>query len=1604
MDNSVQIKILAQAEQAAAEIKKIGDSVSGLSQKLDKLGTSSGRLSSTIGEMGHLAAAFYGVTQAAQGLSSVAATLDKFSAVESRLRLVTSSANDLALTQTKIFEIAQRNRVGYADLADTYARMANSTKELGISQARLLNVTDAVSKAIAISGGSAESARAAMVQLGQGLASGTLRGEELNSVLEQTPRLAQAIAQGMGVSVGQLRKLGEEGRLTAQNIVGALERAAPQLASEFAKVTPTISSAFQVLSDSAGKAMSEFDKGAGASAKFSKVLLDLAGSAGDAAANMRSLGESFAPVLNIAAAAAGVTALAGAVGLLATRLAGLAKFAANPLTITVTLAVAGFEIGKVLEKNSTFLNWQLRGAEKDLTELQGLKARGMRQGEEALFDGLDRRIAAAEARVKILKRDIAGIDKKSFDTINASSQEAREALRQSERDIEEQAKAPLKRAQQFIDARKAVSQEMKEALDAERAEFRAATEGIAQDSEQYTRMLEATKRREQEIRKKFAKKEGTTTDKDANEYKRLIESAKEYQGQLESIAANGEGMTQAETMRAKAIALVGEKQYEANRALFEGNVAIEESNRIKAESAKAEQDRISGLKKTAESLAEQVEKSRLENEELGLTIEQLDALKLARLDAAIVTKEQALATLESGVASAAEVQAILHQIDALRELRAITTSTQFKQENQRAIDSQQKAWENFSRDIEQSLTDALMRSFEAGESFGEAFKKNLENVFRTMIVKAAVQITVGTVMQGASSLLGTNTAPGTSGSGTASANSLLQYGNLLNNGNAAYYNAFSSFAGSSVGQSFGLSTAMGPPTEAGAYGMTLTGTGTMVQDALPYLGSVLSAAQGNWTSAILSAIGTYFGGPVGGLVGNLVGGLFGGGSKERFKTTIGSSMGSYDDGRFTDNGIDAAWTSAQGGRVFGTEWDAALAQVSQIFASRVGGLFDTFGLEDSIDTQLYTRLRRTSGGVQGMFNADLDGAAGPDQMALLFSGEYGEDGEVQSALAALINDLFTTGIKKAVAASDLPDLVKEVFEPLTKADDIEAAIRTISAANEMLKSEGTNLAEYLGSSAESYLRGEENLLGMIDRTITALASINPVLEDLGMAAYDLTLAGGDAAGQLSALFGNLEGLMSATSAYYQEFFSEQERLDNLSRKLGDAFSGLNIEMPATHEEFRALVDALDLTTEAGRETFASLMGLAPAFDVVADAAAKAAEDALKAAQTAQRAALDNVDNAFAGVERAIEAQRAAQQAALDVAQDIADRALRITASLADASRKLRGEDAINDISLAGARRSIGTMIDAARGGSLPDEDTLARTLGILTGDTPDRYATQVEYELAQRRQAAQLDTLAELIGNQGKQARTTAELAQEQLDALDAQLEWARVQVDALNGIDTSVKSVAEAIAALTAAISGAKTGTTGSTSGGVTVGGGAVFGPGGTPSAPVPVEYWAPSPSGNMPITDPAKVARLNDIETYLRGTYDGTDAWLQDVYTQAQTYRVSQGEISIALGIPITQVWEEFDKLGIPRFAVGTNYVPQDMLAQVHQGERIIPAADNRALLDALNGGGNVIDIRPLLDEVRLLRSEVQAVAGHTGKTSRLIERVMPDGDAIATREVAA
>lgn len=246
--------ISASSGRASQDIKSVGKSAAEAADGV-------GELSAAFGVLKTVAAA----TVASQFVGQLVSMADASTNVASRLSLVTESASNLVVVQRELFEIAQASRVQYTGLVDTYAQMARSTKELGISHADLLGITKTISQAITISGGSAASAQAALVQLSQGFASGTLRGEELNSVMEQTPRLAMAIAQGMGKSIGELRAMGQAGELTSEAVLGALQKAADSVSKEFAQMTQTIEQSVTQAENSFLRLVGVVDKISGAS-------------------------------------------------------------------------------------------------------------------------------------------------------------------------------------------------------------------------------------------------------------------------------------------------------------------------------------------------------------------------------------------------------------------------------------------------------------------------------------------------------------------------------------------------------------------------------------------------------------------------------------------------------------------------------------------------------------------------------------------------------------------------------------------------------------------------------------------------------------------------------------------------------------------------------------------------------------------------------------------------------------------------------------------------------------------------------------------------------------------------------------------------------------------------------------------------------------------------------------------------------------------------------------------------------------------------------------------------------------------------------------------
>ncbi len=197
---------------------------------------------------------------------------DTFTNYQNRLKLVTTGTENLTDVTERLFKISDNTRSSFGATAELFARVALASKDLGRSQEELLRFTESLNKAVILSGASAQEASAGIIQLSQGLASGALRGDELRSVLEQLPKVADVIAESLGITRGELRALGEEGKLSAGIIFDAFKKAEKGIAEDFAKTVPTIGQAFTQLTNQLIKLIGAFNNVTGASTLFAQTI------------------------------------------------------------------------------------------------------------------------------------------------------------------------------------------------------------------------------------------------------------------------------------------------------------------------------------------------------------------------------------------------------------------------------------------------------------------------------------------------------------------------------------------------------------------------------------------------------------------------------------------------------------------------------------------------------------------------------------------------------------------------------------------------------------------------------------------------------------------------------------------------------------------------------------------------------------------------------------------------------------------------------------------------------------------------------------------------------------------------------------------------------------------------------------------------------------------------------------------------------------------------------------------------------------------------------------------------------------------------------------
>lgn len=310
------------------EIRVVTRGTKRAARQLKNIGTAS---KSSIKFLGTLRALLVVVAsiRVLKGLTDVA---DAFVNIQNRLRLVTSTTAELVAVQSELFKISQETRTSFEANAKIFNRVARSTLKMKLTFQELLDITRTLGQMVQIAGAEAQEAKGSLIQFSQGLAAGALTGDELRSVVEGLPPLADAIGKEFGLAGGELiafaKAAGNDRILTTEKVIRGIQKAAEEMNEKFAEINPTIAGAFTVLSNAFTKFTGELNESTNIATGFARLII--------------RIGKNLNVVIeSLAAFTVGLLAALGA-RILGRIIVRLVLFAVNLLTVNGLLAAMRF--------------------------------------------------------------------------------------------------------------------------------------------------------------------------------------------------------------------------------------------------------------------------------------------------------------------------------------------------------------------------------------------------------------------------------------------------------------------------------------------------------------------------------------------------------------------------------------------------------------------------------------------------------------------------------------------------------------------------------------------------------------------------------------------------------------------------------------------------------------------------------------------------------------------------------------------------------------------------------------------------------------------------------------------------------------------------------------------------------------------------------------------------------------------------------------------------------------------------------------------------------------------------------------------------------------
>ena len=652
----------------------------------------------------------------------------------------------------------------------------------------------------------------------------------------------------------------------------------------------------------------------------------------------------------------------------------------------------------------------------------------------------------------------------------------------------------------------------------------------------------------------------------------------------------------------------------------ERNKAYADAEKAAAQQRDAYNQTYTGIVGERDALREANEALRERNEEIGLEGRALAELQATRIEALAVQKEQQAADLESVGIGGELVQLYREQAAALREKAQLTREGGARSAE---FESARKAADEYSRimdSIGSALTGSIMRGFEGGKSFARNFLDSVRNLFKTTVLRLAVQgVVTGVTGAAVNALTGGNANAaglinGNSGGGS--------YGNL---GTSLATNGISSAFGGTAGLvSAGASLFAG--TSFGAFGAGLAG-GLSSFGSLSATTASIGAA-GTGTAAgfgyALGAIAPYLA-----IIAVAISALAKGGTPHAGAVVFGGE--GYTASPRTQAGIDAFYADPRQNQQFHESdftkrYNADVAKALDPLAANLATQFNSITRKYGLGGGYTVGVGFSADGddkSRGRFSILDAGGREVTDFLRRFSRDASK-GMEQFGLAA------QQGLLAGLRELDLGAEVNAVLDKsLSGATDYLTKL-TQEQTTALLGLLDTGLLDDLVKNVDLAALSFDDLNARIAQ-LARISSLKPLFDNLGISIVEVGV-------DIVAAMGSIENASNAMQAYYAAFYTDSERLGIAQSQLAEQFKALNVAVPASKAAFRALVDGLDLSTASGRQLWASLLQIAPAFAEISDAAQQAAQeqiDAQNAAAEAARQAAQQTRDAFRDVTKSL---------------------------------------------------------------------------------------------------------------------------------------------------------------------------------------------------------------------------------------------------------------------------------------------------------------------------------------------------------------------------------